>query len=1164
MDLESFSSMLCHLVQEIDKFCKSPHHCYCPPLFFFHLCLCRLGPRSAFTKRAPYDQFLSTDYDALMWDAAGNAASIETQLPAHILSGREALCDISFDPYPLPFQHAFKEKRLLSAMPSEASWLQPGKHPGYLLAPPTLTSAAWRVYLTGGGDTSAQNAIARASRRLEEHEQRLDRLEMETARRAERPGRIPGSAANAGRNVNAAGSAAAPQREETINLLEEEDQGETGRLRARSHSDQERIDRRRDRIYFSENAIADYADEDELAALLDDEEGPGSVRRGEARRGAEAHRATRHSERLARASAGLEEGLGSRDHPSTGYQHGQYAYLGGEDQDDVREMQRRQREERARRRQGSHDETSHRSRRSRRAAARRSRFGGGDEDERLGSDDEEEYVYRSYQAEERPQGVEDEEFVPSDLAGEEDDYLSGQDEDENPSEVNYLRASLEEYDVEDEEEEEEEELVREMQETLSDEDGLESHRTSRHERRHGAGSSRAVRSIEQRQHVSGRRRRREEARAEETTRSKRRRKSKKSKRSDAELAGVGESSSVQPRAFSSYSWLISPSNPVAEYIPQKGDEVVYLREGHASALASLGDTRLPPWQSLSRGRCLRPAEPCVVDKVEYHIASDGTESTFARLKLRLSDLDSPLYGRVFSVDIPSPSMGHAEFVVLRDRFEASMRHVWSLGDSCYAYWQTGEPGPDGSPAAEWWMGVIEGDRCLEGPDNRLTNDQILSDPYSCHCSWERYRIRWKGIVRQQEKGSVDAAADGPSHPQAQRLSGNTPSVENIELIDDVDISLHSPWELFVRPDLPSETIEEDGPTSIEAHRLSKRCIDAMSHAIEIAAAQEPWMIFQAAPEWDEAYQSPRGRCEFYNRRVPLPIGLADIAARLQMNYYRQPDALRHDLSTIESNASDFNGENSDITTDARAMVRYLQAMLDSVVDENDWAQARGGEGAANPEEIDVQYYLNQPQTEDDSHPEGHHPSRGRRARHSTSAGMRGGRRHRSQFCTENGGDQSSSEFEKMEREGRDADYEHEDMDEYQGDEDDEDDEKDMGRPRERGRPTREAMVEPSAANDQGTGENTPARSHLRISLRNRSSGRRRDYRALQYGQVRVVQAPASTTMGHGGYQQNDDARGTGARPRELFAGEEEQAQDVGTSSNAGQNLRTRIKLRMPA
>ena len=46
------------------------------------------------------------------------------------------------------------------------------------------------------------------------------------------------------------------------------------------------------------------------------------------------------------------------------------------------------------------------------------------------------------------------------------------------------------------------------------------------------------------------------------------------------------------------------------YVPQLGDEVVYLREGHAKFLAEQSDKRRPPWETLV------PTEVCLCSN--YH------------------------------------------------------------------------------------------------------------------------------------------------------------------------------------------------------------------------------------------------------------------------------------------------------------------------------------------------------------------------------------------------------------------------------------------------------------------------------------------------------------------------------------------------------------------
>lgn len=39
-------------------------------------------------------------------------------------------------------------------------------------------------------------------------------------------------------------------------------------------------------------------------------------------------------------------------------------------------------------------------------------------------------------------------------------------------------------------------------------------------------------------------------------------------------------------------------------------------------------------------------------------------------------------GRSFVVEVPPPAAGHAEFVVLRARYDAGVRRCWEVGDQC--------------------------------------------------------------------------------------------------------------------------------------------------------------------------------------------------------------------------------------------------------------------------------------------------------------------------------------------------------------------------------------------------------------------------------------------------------------------------------------------------
>ena len=50
-----------------------------------------LGPPCSLLARAPYDQFLTTDYNPLLRDLQHHVVDAETQLPPHVLTGKPLL-----------------------------------------------------------------------------------------------------------------------------------------------------------------------------------------------------------------------------------------------------------------------------------------------------------------------------------------------------------------------------------------------------------------------------------------------------------------------------------------------------------------------------------------------------------------------------------------------------------------------------------------------------------------------------------------------------------------------------------------------------------------------------------------------------------------------------------------------------------------------------------------------------------------------------------------------------------------------------------------------------------------------------------------------------------------------------------------------------------------
>lgn len=138
----------------------------------------------------------------------------------------------------------------------------------------------------------------------------------------------------------------------------------------------------------------------------------------------------------------------------------------------------------------------------------------------------------------------------------------------------------------------------------------------------------------------------------------------------------------------------------------------------------------------------------------------------------------------FSVEVPPPVAGHAEFVVHRSRFEAAVvSKCWAVGEQCQArrglrcclagkadslcagsssragqagclsptspapplsnqpvpqtYWNDDEtPG-----AGKWWLGTIVSD-ARNGQDA-----DVLADPWAAGGLWNRFEVAWQGELR---------------------------------------------------------------------------------------------------------------------------------------------------------------------------------------------------------------------------------------------------------------------------------------------------------------------------------------------------------------------------------------------------------------------------------
>ncbi|GIM13074.1 hypothetical protein Vretimale_16295, partial [Volvox reticuliferus] len=122
--------------------------------------------------RAPYDQFLGSDYNGLIRDMNGWVLDELTQQPPHLMT-KQTLCDYSNHPYPIEIQAAFSAHRLSDLPRPDPVDRDHPLPPALLTHPPTLVSASWLAVENGASAAAIQQAMNRA---YERHMQALAAL----------------------------------------------------------------------------------------------------------------------------------------------------------------------------------------------------------------------------------------------------------------------------------------------------------------------------------------------------------------------------------------------------------------------------------------------------------------------------------------------------------------------------------------------------------------------------------------------------------------------------------------------------------------------------------------------------------------------------------------------------------------------------------------------------------------------------------------------------------------------------------------------------------------------------------------------------------------------------------------------------------------------------
>uniref|UniRef100_A0A453I8X9 BRWD/PHIP ancillary-like domain-containing protein n=5 Tax=Aegilops tauschii TaxID=37682 RepID=A0A453I8X9_AEGTS len=268
-------------------------------------------------------------------------------------------------------------------------------------------------------------------------------------------------------------------------------------------------------------------------------------------------------------------------------------------------------------------------------------------------------------------------------------------------------------------------------------------------------------------------------------------------------------------------WLmLLEHEDIYRYIPQLGDEVMYLRQGHEEYVYEVQSSDNCP---SNRIKGLKAAELCEIKGLDYK-PDRGSGESCCELTIKFIDHTSSGFGKEFVITLRE-LVTFPDFLVERTRFEATTTYNWSIADRCKVWWM--DEGEDGG---SWWEG-----RVLE---IRPKSPDFPESP------WEKYVIQYE--------------TDGSEHP-------------------------HSPWEVHDanNPLVPWKRPHIDPSTR-------NKLLSAVTGLQEKSLRnQDRYGVLKL--------DTVAGKSDFINR-FPVQFSIEVIRARLQSDYYRTLEAVKHDAT----------------------------------------------------------------------------------------------------------------------------------------------------------------------------------------------------------------------------------------------------------------------------
>ncbi|CAO2818728.1 unnamed protein product [Amaranthus hypochondriacus] len=190
------------------------------------------------------------------------------------------------------------------------------------------------------------------------------------------------------------------------------------------------------------------------------------------------------------------------------------------------------------------------------------------------------------------------------------------------------------------------------------------------------------------------------------------------------------------------SWLmLSEHEPGYRYIPQLGDEVVYLRQGHQEYIENYNPSDRGPWVTMKGW--INDVETCLIEGLDYaHVPGSG--ESCCKLILKFIDSSSSVCGKSFKLTLPE-LLQTPDFLVEKTWYDFSVSRHWSPGDTCSVWWRHGV-----EEGGSWWEGRIISiePKSMDFPDSPWDRYAVLyqGDPTPLlHSPWELHdsNYRWE-------------------------------------------------------------------------------------------------------------------------------------------------------------------------------------------------------------------------------------------------------------------------------------------------------------------------------------------------------------------------------------------------------------------------------------